>query len=238
MPAGVVTVTVTVPVPGGLVTVICVLESEVILPATPPKVTPVAPARPVPVIDTVVPPAVLPLSGDMPVTAGRGAPKVYWSAAVSFDVPVGVVTMTSTVPVPVIRVPESAVMAAVVTVMPAVPVLGGLATVIRVSEPEVIRPATPPKVTRVAWPRPWPVMVTVVPPRSVPPSGDTPVTAGSAIARRRCAVVPGQASGQGRTCRHDHDRGADRDGGLDRAEPQDAAAIPAILEMPQMPEML
>ena len=50
-------------------------------------------------------------------------------------------------PVPVIRVPESAVMAAAVTVMS---VLGGLATVICVPESAVIRPATPPKVTRVA----------------------------------------------------------------------------------------
>src|SRR5580693_10183279 len=87
--------------------------------------------------------------------------------------------MMSTVPVPVIRGPESAVMAAVVTVMPAVPVLGGLATVICVSDLAVIRPATAPKVTRVAWARPVPVMVTVVPPMAVPPAGDTPVTAGS-----------------------------------------------------------
>jgi hypothetical protein len=43
-------------------------------PATPPKVTKVAPARPVPVMDTVVPPAVLPLSGEMPVTVGGGGP--------------------------------------------------------------------------------------------------------------------------------------------------------------------
>ena len=73
MPAGVVTVMVTVPVPGGLVTVICVLESAVMIAAAPPKRTPVAPARPVPVMVTVVPPAVVPPSGDTPVTAGRGA---------------------------------------------------------------------------------------------------------------------------------------------------------------------
>ena len=230
--------TFTVPVPGGLVTVICVFESEVIRPATPPKATPVAPARPVPVIDTVVPPAVLPLSGDTPVTAGRGAPKVYSSAAVSFDAPVGVVTMTSTVPVPVIRVPESAVMAAVVTVMPTVPVLGGLATVIRVSDLEMIRPATPPKVTRVASAQ------------AVAGDGDRgPAQVGAAVrgyagdrrkrqSRRRWAVVPGQARGQGHACPRDHDHRAGRDGGLDRAEPQDAAASPAILEMPEMPEML
>ena len=73
VPAGVVTVMVTVPVPGGLVTVICVLESAVMTAAAAPKRTPVAPARPVPVMDTVVPPAVMPPSGDTPVTAGRGA---------------------------------------------------------------------------------------------------------------------------------------------------------------------
>ncbi len=60
----------TVPVLGGVVTVICVPESPVIVPATPPKLTTVAPARPVPVIVTVLPPTVLPLAGDTPVTAG------------------------------------------------------------------------------------------------------------------------------------------------------------------------
>src|SRR5438034_271734 len=61
---------ITVPVPGGLVTVICVLESAVMAAAAAPKRAPVAPARPVPVMVTVLPPAVLPLAGDTPVTAG------------------------------------------------------------------------------------------------------------------------------------------------------------------------
>jgi hypothetical protein len=73
VPDGVVTVISTVPCPCGLVTVICVPESAVILPATPPKLTPVAPARPVPVIVTTVPPVVYPLAGEIPVTAGGGA---------------------------------------------------------------------------------------------------------------------------------------------------------------------
>ena len=73
VPAGVVTVSVTVPLPGGLVTVICVPESAVITPAVAPNRTPVAPASPVPVMVTVVPPAVLPPAGDTPLTAGRGA---------------------------------------------------------------------------------------------------------------------------------------------------------------------
>ena len=72
LPPGVVTVTLTVPVPAGLVTVICVLESAVILAAAPPKLTPVAPLRLVPVIVTAVPPAVVPLDGDNPVIAGAG----------------------------------------------------------------------------------------------------------------------------------------------------------------------
>ena len=61
---------VTTPVLGGLVTVICVLESAMIVPAALPKRTTVASARPVPVMVTVFPPAVLPLAGDTPVTAG------------------------------------------------------------------------------------------------------------------------------------------------------------------------
>lgn len=72
VPAAVVTVMFTVPLPPGLVTVICVPESEMILPAAPPKLTLVAPVRLVPVIVTVVPPSVVPLDGDNPVTAGAG----------------------------------------------------------------------------------------------------------------------------------------------------------------------
>src|SRR5271170_1742133 len=60
----------TVPVPGGLVTVICVLESAVTFPAAPPKLTPVAPPRLVPVIVTAVPPPVVPLDADTLATAG------------------------------------------------------------------------------------------------------------------------------------------------------------------------
>jgi hypothetical protein len=62
----------TVPLPGGLVTVICVAESAVIVPAAPPKLTPVAPARPVPEIVTSVSPVLYPLCGEISVTAGGG----------------------------------------------------------------------------------------------------------------------------------------------------------------------
>jgi hypothetical protein len=72
VPDGVVTVMFTVPLPGGLVTVISVAESEVIVPAVPPKLTPVAPARPVPEIVTSVSPVLNPLGGEIPVTAGGG----------------------------------------------------------------------------------------------------------------------------------------------------------------------
>ena len=68
--AAVVTIMAAVTVLGGLVTVICVPESAMIVPRTPPKRTTVAPARPVPVMVTVLPPTVLPLAGDTPVTAG------------------------------------------------------------------------------------------------------------------------------------------------------------------------
>ena len=72
VPAGVVTVMGTVPVPGGLVTVICVLELATMVASAMPKRTPVAPASPVPLMLTVVPPEVPPPPGEMPVTAGRG----------------------------------------------------------------------------------------------------------------------------------------------------------------------
>ena len=58
--------------PGGLVTVIWVAESAVIVPAAAPNRTTVAPASPVPVILTVLPPTVLPPAGDTPVTTGSG----------------------------------------------------------------------------------------------------------------------------------------------------------------------
>src|SRR5215472_9330721 len=71
VPAGVVTLMSTVPAPvAGLVTVICVLESVMMVAAAVPKLTPVAPARPVPVMVTLAPPAVLPPLGETPVITG------------------------------------------------------------------------------------------------------------------------------------------------------------------------
>ena len=71
-PPGVVTVMVAGPAAwGGLVTVICVPESEVGETMVPPKLT-VAPLRLVPLIVTVVPPAVLPPSGEKKLRIGGG----------------------------------------------------------------------------------------------------------------------------------------------------------------------
>ena len=74
MPAGVITVTSTVPVPAGLSAVIVVALTTVTpVAAVVPKSTAVAPVKPVPVIVTKVPPAAGPLVGLMPVTAGAAA---------------------------------------------------------------------------------------------------------------------------------------------------------------------
>ena len=64
VPAGVVTMTSMVPEPGGLVTVISVLESETKLTATPPKLTLMGSLRLVPLIVTLVPPVAGPLAGE------------------------------------------------------------------------------------------------------------------------------------------------------------------------------
>src|SRR5579862_1886785 len=76
MPPGVVTVTFTVPAlaAAGAVAVIWVAEFTVNAAAgTVPKSTAVAPASPVPVIFTLVPPACGPLAGLIPVTAGAAS---------------------------------------------------------------------------------------------------------------------------------------------------------------------
>lgn len=75
VPPGVVTVTSTVPEPGGEVAVICVeLTTATFVAPFAPKATDVAPVRFVPVIVTLVPPDVGPEAGLMPVTVGGGGP--------------------------------------------------------------------------------------------------------------------------------------------------------------------
>ena len=73
VPALVVTVTSTVPVPVGLVAVIVVLESNLTrVDAVVPKFTLEPAVNPVPVMVTAVPPATGPLAGAMPVTETEG----------------------------------------------------------------------------------------------------------------------------------------------------------------------
>ena len=74
VPAGVTTVTSTVPLPAGLVAVICVSETTVIaLALVAPNPTDVAPVNPLPVTVTVVPPPASPLVGSIAVTTGAAA---------------------------------------------------------------------------------------------------------------------------------------------------------------------
>ena len=72
LPPAVVTWTSAVPAAwAGAVAVIWVSESTVkLVAAVPSKVTAVAPVKPVPLTVTTVPPAVLPLDGDSPLTTG------------------------------------------------------------------------------------------------------------------------------------------------------------------------
>jgi len=74
VPFGVLTITLTppLPAPGGEVTAICVAEVTAKVAAVDPKCTAVAPVKLVPVIVTEVPPAGEPVLGAMPVTAGPG----------------------------------------------------------------------------------------------------------------------------------------------------------------------
>jgi hypothetical protein len=63
-----------------------------------PNPTSVAPVNPVPVIVTDAPEG--PLVGLIPVTTGAGTLYVYCAAATLGELPLGVVTVTSTAPVP------------------------------------------------------------------------------------------------------------------------------------------
>jgi hypothetical protein len=75
LPLGVVTTTLTAPAaPAGVVAVMVVaLTTEKVVAAAPPKVTPVAPVKPVPVMVTLVPPAMRPELGLTEVTVGPAA---------------------------------------------------------------------------------------------------------------------------------------------------------------------
>ena len=96
-PFGVVTVTFTVPAPGGETAVTDVLEFTVkLLAAVPPKSTALACPSCTPVIVTVVPPVVGPDVGLMRVT--EGTTYVKWSIATGAEVPGVAVTWMSTTP--------------------------------------------------------------------------------------------------------------------------------------------
>src|SRR4030081_2027163 len=89
------------PEPAGDSAVICPALLTVKLAAgVAPNETPVAPPKFVPAMTTDVPPAVVPLAGLIPVTAGGlgGVTKVNLSAGTTALVPAGVVTVTSTCP--------------------------------------------------------------------------------------------------------------------------------------------
>jgi hypothetical protein len=118
------------------------------------KFTAVAPPRLVPVMVTKVPPAAGPVAGEMTVTVGA-AKYVNWSLDDVTVVPLAVVTVTSTVPVPFGDVVE-----------------------IDVAVFFVIDAGVLPNFTAVALPRLVPVMVTKVPPDTGPVAGEMPVTVG------------------------------------------------------------
>ena len=156
VPPAVVTVTSTVPLPVGDVAVIEVAELMMKAGAfNAPNFTAVAPVKPVPVIETDVPPAAGPDVGAIDDTAGAGV-KVNWSAADVADVPPGVVTVTSSVPVP-----------------------AGEVAVIEVAE-FTVKPVAlvAPNFTAVAPVKLVPVSVTDVPPVAGPDAGETEVTVG------------------------------------------------------------
>ena len=157
MPPGVMTVMSTAPEPPGAVTLIDVAVFAVMVPGVLPKLTVVAPVKPVPVMVTVVPAVSGPTAGEILDTTGS-AVYVYLLPDPVADVPPGVVTVTFTTP--------------------AVP--AGAVTVIDVDEFVRMVPAVLPNFTAVGPDKPVPVMVTVVPAVSGPAAGEMLVTAGTA----------------------------------------------------------
>ncbi len=156
VPAAVTTVTLTIPVPAGLVATICVALALTIVAELAPKSTAVAPARLTPLIVTDVPPAAGPDAGLIPATLGALTTYVYLSAGEVAEAPVAVTTVTSTVPVPA----------------------GAMAT-ISVAVSLTIVALLVPKSTAVAPARLAPLIVTDVPPEVGPDVGLIPVTLGA-----------------------------------------------------------
>jgi hypothetical protein len=144
----------------GEVTVIWVLVTVSIPAGYVPKSTLDAPANPLPLIVTVVPPLILPLVGVRPVTTGPTA-YVNWSAGTIALTPDGVVTRTLTIPA------ESC---------------PGEVTVIWVLVTVSIPAGYVPKSTLDAPANPLPLIVTVVPPLILPLVGVRPVIVGTCVA--------------------------------------------------------
>lgn len=142
-PPALVTITLTIPDEplAGVTTVIDVaLELTIVVPAVPPKVTAEVPVRLVPVIVTVVPPAIGPLDGDTDVIVGAST-KV--NPPVLVAVPPAPVKITFTAPA----------------------ACAGVTTVMEVAlELTIDVPAVPSNVTEDAAVKLVPVIVTVVPP--------------------------------------------------------------------------
>ena len=138
-------------------TVIDVALLAVTVPALPPKATTLGDARLVPSMVTTVPPEVGPSDGLTEVIVGASA---YVNAESFVPVPLGVVTLTFTVPEPDGEVTVRRV---------------GLSTSIEVPGFDA------PKSTAVAPVKPVPVTVTDVPPPVGPPAGLTPLTVGGPL---------------------------------------------------------
>src|SRR2546421_2532343 len=155
VPSGPLTLTSTVPAgPAGEIAVIELSELTV-KPSTSvvPNSTAVVPMKPAPRIITVVPPPTGPLVGDTSSKAGRYR---NWSTELVPLVPSGVVTVTSTVPLPG----------------------GDLATMLVADCSVKVTASTEPNLTEPA-PRKWaPVIATEVPPVRGPSLGFTPATIG------------------------------------------------------------
>src|SRR5260370_28756808 len=128
--------------------------------AVPPKVTAVAPRKPVPVIVTTVPPPVPPVDGFKELTVGaETALYVKWSALPVEDVAAKVVTVMSTVP--------------------AVP--GGAVATMAASDSTLnASAAAVPNCTPFAPVKPLPLTVTPGPPAALPEVGVVPGTTGAA----------------------------------------------------------
>ena len=166
VPIPFVTVTSTVPDPAGLVAVMEVAEFTVTEAAgVAPNETVESPVKPVPVMVTEVPPAAGPKSGLMAVTVG--ASKAKRSAGLVAEVPLPLVTVTSTEPVP-----------------------AGETAVMEVAEFTVTEAAgVAPNETVESPMKPVPVMVTEVPPAAGPKSGLMAVTVGASKAKRSAGLV-------------------------------------------------